>query len=62
MACSMILLPLPRRCPMEANLYTFLHFVRSVYTSMPVGLQACLVYSFSSLLIVTLVLMIARWK
>ena len=58
----MILLPLPRRCPMEANLYTFLHFVRSVYTSMPVGLQVCVMYSFSSLLIVTLVLMIARWK
>ena len=47
---------------MEANLYTFLHFVRSVLTSMPVGLQVCVMYSFSSLLIVTLVLMIARWK
>lgn len=45
---------------MEANLYTFLHFVRSVFTSMPVGLQVCVMYSFSSLLIVTLVLMIAR--
>lgn len=62
MACSMILLPLPRRCPMEANLYTFLHFVRSVYTSMPVGLQACLVYSFTSVIIVALILVIARWK
>ena len=47
---------------MEANLYTFLHVERSVYTSMPVGLQVCVMYSFSSLLIVTLVLMIARWK
>ena len=62
MAYSMILPLPPRRCPMEANLYTFLHFVRSVYTSMPVGLQVCVMYSFSSLLIVTLVLMIARWK
>ncbi len=35
---------------MEANLYTFLHFVRSVFTSMPVGLQVCVMYSFSSLL------------
>ena len=59
----MILLPLPRRCPlMEANLYTFLHFVRSVYTSMPVGLQVCVVYSFSAVIIVALILMIARWK
>ena len=33
---------------MEPYLYTFLHFVRSVYTSMPVGLQACVVYSFSA--------------
>lgn len=47
---------------MEANLYTFLHFVRSVYTSMPVGLQACLVYSFTSVTIVALILVIARWK
>ena len=47
---------------MEANLYTFLRFVRSVYTSMPVGLQACIVYSFSAVLIVALILMIARWK
>ena len=47
---------------MEANLYMFLHFVRSVYTSMPVGLQACILYSFSAVLIVALILMIARWK
>lgn len=47
---------------MEANLYTFLHFVRSVYTSMPVSLQACLVYSFTSVIIVALILVIARWK
>ena len=47
---------------MEANLYTFLHFVRSVYTSMPVGLQACSVYSFTSVIIVALILVIARWK
>lgn len=47
---------------MEANLYTFLHFVRSVYTSMPVGLQVCLVYSFTSVIIVALILVIARWK
>lgn len=47
---------------MEANLYTFLHFVRSVYTSMPVCLQACLVYSFTSVIIVALILVIARWK
>lgn len=47
---------------MEANLYTFLHFVRSVYTSMPVGLQACLVYSFTSVIIVALILVISmRW-
>ena len=47
---------------MEANLYTLLHFVRSVYTSMPVGLQACIVYSFSAVLIVSLIILLARWK
>lgn len=47
---------------MEANLYTFLHFVRSVYTSMPLGLQAFVVYSFTSVIIVALILVIARWK
>ena len=47
---------------MEPYLYTFLHFVRSVYTSMPVGLQAGLVYSFTSVIIVALILVIARWK
>lgn len=47
---------------MEANLYTFLHFVRSVYTSMPAGLQACVLYSFSAVLIVSLVILLARWK
>ena len=51
-----------RRCKMEPYLYTFLHFVRSVYTSMPVGLQACVVYSFSAVLIVSLVILLARWK
>jgi len=47
---------------METHLYTFLHFVRSVYTSMPVGLQVCVVYSFSAVLIVSLVILLARWK
>ena len=47
---------------MEPYLYTFLHFVRSVYTSMPVGLQACVGYSFSAVIIVSLVILLARWK
>lgn len=47
---------------MEQYLNTFMHFVRSVYTSMPVGLQACVVYSFTSVVIVALILLIARWK
>ena len=47
---------------MEPYLYTFFHFVRSVYTSMPVGLQVCVVYSFSAVLIVSLVILLARWK
>lgn len=33
-----------------------------LYTSMPVGLQVCVVYSFSAVIIVALILMIARWK
>lgn len=46
---------------MESYLYTFLHFIRSVYNVMPSGLQACVIYSVSAVLIVSLILLIARW-
>ena len=47
---------------MESNLYTFLHFVRGVYDAMPSGLQACVLYSISAVLIVSLIILIARWN
>lgn len=46
---------------MESYLYTFLHFIRSVYNAMPSGLQGCILYSVSAVLIVSLILLIARW-
>ena len=46
---------------MESNLYTFLHFVRGVYDAMPTGLQDCVLYAISVVLIVLLIILIARW-
>lgn len=47
---------------MESNLYTFLHFVRGVYGAMPSGLQDCVLYAISAVLIVSLIILIARWN
>ena len=47
---------------MDTHLNTCLNYVGAVYTSMPVGLQACVVYSFSAVIIVSLVILLARWK
>lgn len=47
---------------MDSDLYTFLHFIRGVYDAMPSGLQACVLYSISAVLIVSLIILIARWN
>lgn len=47
---------------MDSYLTTFMSFMRSVYNAMPSGLQSCVICSVSAVLIVSLIILIARWN